>query len=124
VVDGIGPRIAESIERFFADPHNRQLVERLRRAGIQFTAGANVSGPVPLRGQTFVITGTLSSMSREEAKAKIEQLGGKTSSSVSKKTNFLVAGGEPGSKLTRAREFGVRVLDENEFLDLLSSGKS
>jgi DNA ligase (NAD+) len=123
LVDGIGPRIAESIERFFADAHNRHLVEHLRRAGVRFETDVRPRGPAPLAGKTFVVTGTLESMSRQEAKERIENLGGKTASSVSKNTDFVVAGGEPGSKLTRAREIGVRVLDENDFLDLLSSGK-
>jgi DNA ligase (NAD+) len=108
----VGPKVAHSIRRFFDEERNRQLVERLRQAGLQFehtkkrTAGT-------LAGKTFVLTGTLPMWSREEAKERIEAAGGKVSGSVSKKTSFVVAGAEAGSKLDKARELGVPVLDED-----------
>ena len=107
----VGPKVAHSIRRFFDEPRNRELVERLRAAGLQFehkkkhTAGT-------LAGKTFVLTGTLPTWSREEAKEQIEAAGGKVSGSVSKKTSYVVAGEDAGSKLDKARELGVIVLDE------------
>ncbi|HYI92790.1 MAG TPA: NAD-dependent DNA ligase LigA [Bryobacteraceae bacterium] len=114
----VGPKVAHSIRRFFDESHNRELVERLRAAGLQFehvkrkTAGT-------LAGKTFVLTGTLPEWSREEAKERIELAGGKVSGSVSKKTSYVVAGEDAGSKLDKARELGVKILDEAGLRELL-----
>jgi DNA ligase (NAD+) len=114
----VGPKVANSIRRFFDEPHNAELVSRLKAAGLQFehvkkrTVG-------PLAGKTFVLTGTLPVWSREEAKEQIEAAGGKVSGSVSKKTNYVVAGEEAGSKLDKARELGITVLDESGLRELL-----
>ena len=122
----IGPKVARSIRDFFADERNRELVEQLREAGLQFT----YDSPAPLAkvegiaGKTFVLTGTLPSLSREEAKARIEAVGGKVTGSVSGKTDFVLAGAEAGSKLDKARALGLRVLDETEFLQMLGSEDS
>jgi DNA ligase (NAD+) len=107
----VGPKVARSIVEFFAEPRNRELIERLRKAGLQFEhAAPKKSGK--LAGKTFVLTGTLPTWTREEAKARIEAAGGKVSGSVSKATDYVVAGDKPGSKLTKAHELGVTVLDE------------
>src|SRR6185312_906641 len=97
---------------------NRELVERLRAAGLTFTAEKRKKSS-QLEGLTFVLTGTLPNLTREEAKAKIEAAGGRVSGSVSKKTNYVVAGDDSGSKLDKARELGVKVLDEAELEELL-----
>lgn len=115
----VGPKVGESIRRFFAEEHNRALVERLRAAGLVFTHEARRVEGGPLAGKVFVITGTLPSLSREEAKAKIEAAGGKVTDSVSKKTSYLVAGEAAGSKLTKAQTLGVPVLDEEALLALI-----
>lgn len=115
----VGPKVAESIRRFFAEEHNRALVERLRAAGLQFHHEAKRAAPGPLTGKVFVITGTLPNMTREEAKARIEGAGGKVTDSVSKKTTYLVAGESAGSKLEKAQKLGVPVLDEQALLDLI-----
>ena len=115
-VEEVGPKVAESIRRFFDEPHNQQLVERLRQAGLQFTQTIKRPKGGPLAGLTFVLTGTLPTLTREEAKARIEAAGGKVAGSVSKKTSFVVAGEEAGSKLDKARELGVPVLTEKELL--------
>jgi DNA ligase (NAD+) len=118
---GVGPVVAESLRNFLADKENTALVERLRAAGLQFeekTAG----GPKPLAGKKFVLTGTLEHYSREQATELIVSLGGSVSSSVSKKTDFVVAGALPGSKYDRARELGVKILDEKELKRLVSGG--
>ncbi len=119
--EDIGEVIARSIVRWRDDPANRRLLERLRRIGLNFKSDlyrpAAAAGP--LSGKTFVLTGTLQSMTREDATAKIEALGGKVAGSVSKKTDFLVVGAEPGSKLDKARQLGVKTLTEEEFLKLL-----
>jgi DNA ligase (NAD+) len=120
-IPGVGPRIAASVERFFSDRHNRTLVERLQRAGVRCRADHRPRRASALTGKTFVLTGTLPTLSREEAKGRIEAAGGKMSSAVSKSTDFVVVGAEPGSKLAKAKELGLRVLDEEDFLDLLSS---
>jgi DNA ligase (NAD+) len=121
-VDEVGPKVGESIAQFFAEERNRDLVEKLRRAGLQFT-GAKLpkkkSGP--LAGLTFVVTGTLPTLKREEAKARIEEAGGKVAGSVSSKTNYLLAGEDAGSKLDKARELNVPVLDEDGLLAMLGS---
>lgn len=118
----IGPKIAASVQAYFADPDNRALVEKLRQAGVNFTEpqvpGA-VGAPQPLAGQTFVLTGTLARYTREEASRRIAALGGTVSSSVSRRTSYVVAGANPGSKLDKARALGVPVLDEAAFLALL-----
>lgn len=121
-VQGIGPQIAESIARFFGDSHNRTLVGRLRKAGLQFEGSASRStGSTVVAGKTFVLTGTLSSMSREEAKERIEALGGKVSSSVSRNTDYVIAGDDAGSKLQKAKQLRVKTLNEHQFLELVKS---
>jgi DNA ligase (NAD+) len=111
----VGPVLAASIARFFAEPHNREGVAQLRAAGVHWTEGppqVAKAAAGPLHGRTFVLTGTLPSLSREHAKALIEDAGGKVSGSVSKKTDYVVAGADAGSKLAKAEELGVAVLDE------------
>ncbi len=117
-VDEVGPRIAHSIVEFFQESGNKRLVERLRKAGLTFTAEKKQRGN-KLRGLTFVITGTLPHYSRDEAKRLIEDAGGKVSGSVSKKTDYLLSGEEAGSKLDKARELGVEIMDEPRLLHLL-----
>jgi DNA ligase (NAD+) len=119
-IPGIGPRIAESVKHFFDDRHNRKLMERLRKAGVQLADRFPKSTTRrTLSEKTFVLTGSLSTLTREEAKERIETLGGKVSSSVSKKTDYVVVGEESGSKLTRARELGIKTIDEQEFLVMI-----
>jgi DNA ligase (NAD+) len=110
----VGPVVAQSIRTFFDQPHNREVVAQLRAAGITWAEhdGQADAAPKPLAGKTFVLTGTLPSLEREEAKALIEAAGGKVSGSVSKKTHYVVAGEAAGSKLDKARELGVEVIDE------------
>jgi DNA ligase (NAD+) len=118
----VGPKVAHSIRQFFDEPRNRQLVEQLRAAGLQFEheiRAKDVSGV--FAGLTFVLTGTLPTLTREEAKARIEAAGGKVTGSVSKKTDFVVAGEEAGSKLDKARALGVAVIDEHGLLERLEA---
>jgi DNA ligase (NAD+) len=117
-VEEVGPRISEAILEFFAQKKNRELVEHLRAAGVDMTAEKKQRS-TQLAGLTFVLTGTLPNLSREEAKEKIEAAGGKVSGSVSKKTNYVVAGEEAGSKLDKAQELKVPVLDEAGLLKML-----
>jgi DNA ligase (NAD+) len=117
-VNEVGPRIAESIAEFFSIPANRKLVERLRDAGLTLVGKKKQRGS-KLAGKTFVLTGTLAKYSRDEAKKKIEDAGGRVSGSVSKKTDYVVAGSDAGSKLEKARELGVSVIGEKEMEELL-----
>jgi DNA ligase (NAD+) len=112
-VNEVGPRIAESIVEFFADEHNRKLVSDLRKAGLTFTGQKKERG-TKLAGKTFVLTGTLERHTRDEAKKMIEDAGGRVSGSVSKKTDYVVAGSDAGSKLDKARELSVSVIGEDE----------
>ena len=118
-IDGIGPQIAESVVRFLADDHNRILVGRLRKAGLRFEEAGKQQRSSALSGKTVVLTGSLESMTREEAKERIETNGGRVVSSVSNKTDFVVVGGEAGSKLDRAKKLGIRILTENQFIEIL-----
>ncbi|WP_395699315.1 NAD-dependent DNA ligase LigA [Aquabacterium sp.] len=123
-VPDVGPIVAQSIHTFFAQPHNREVVEQLRAAGVHWPehdGAAADAAPRPLAGQTFVLTGTLPTLGREDAKALIEAAGGKVSGSVSKKTHYVVAGEEAGSKLDKARELGITVLDEAGLQALLGN---
>ena len=117
--EDVGPKVAESILFFFAQKENRELIRRLREAGVEDKASEGPDGPRPLAGEVFVITGTLAAMSRDEARALLEGLGAEVGSSVTRKTTGLVVGGSPGSKLDRARELGVRIIEEREFLELV-----
>jgi DNA ligase (NAD+) len=118
----VGPKGAESIGQFFRVPGNAELVDRLRAAGLQFTYQPSRPRGGPLTGMVFVLTGTLPSMSREEAKTLIEGLGGKVSAAVSKRTNFVLAGDDAGSKLDKARVLGVKILSKEQFRDMLKGG--
>jgi DNA ligase (NAD+) len=121
-VPEIGPIVAGAVHLWFEEPRNRALVERLRGAGVNFESHTPPPAPAVerrLAGRTFVLTGTLESMTREEATARIEALGGRVSGSVSRKTAYVVAGAEPGSKLEKARELGVAILDEAAFGELI-----
>ena len=119
----VGPVLAASIRQFFAEAHNREVIAQLRALGVQWPEQPVDRVSSALQGKIFVLTGTLPTLKREEAQALIEQLGSKVSNSVSKKTHYVVAGEEAGSKLTKARELGVPVLDETEFLELLQKAK-
>ncbi len=117
-VNEVGPRIAESIREFFDEPRNRELVKRLRDAGLSF-AGKKRERGTKLAGKTFVLTGSLTKYTRDEAKKMIEDAGGRVSGSVSKKTDYVVAGSDAGSKLDKAKELGVPVIEEQEMEKLV-----
>jgi DNA ligase (NAD+) len=120
-VRDVGPIVAQSIIQFFAEPHNTEVVSKLRDAGVRWPeSGGRRSGSGVLAGKTLVLTGTLPSMTREAAKERIEAAGGRVAGSVSKKTDFVVAGAEAGSKLEKARELGVAIVDEAGLLALLA----
>ncbi|WP_140944749.1 NAD-dependent DNA ligase LigA [Candidatus Thermokryptus mobilis] len=118
-VYGIGPRIAESVYKFFHDERNLELIRRLKEAGLNFEVKPEEKAKKKLAGKTFVFTGTLKNFTREEAKEKVEELGGKVSNSVSRKTDYVVVGENPGSKYDKARQLGVRIITEEEFLELI-----
>ena len=119
-VADVGPVVADCIRQFFAEPHNVEVVEQLRAAGVHWPEGPPLALPSgPFAGRTVVLTGTLPSLAREQAKALIEAAGGKVSGSVSKKTDFVVAGAEAGSKLEKAQQLGLTILDEAGLLALL-----
>jgi DNA ligase (NAD+) len=123
-VEQVGPVVAESIHTFFAQPHQREVVEQLRACGLgwaegQGAGGAGATAALPQSGKTFVLTGTLPTLSREQAQAMIESQGGKVSGSVSKKTSYVVVGADAGSKLDKARELGIATLDEAGLLALM-----
>ena len=116
----VGPVVAQSIAHFFAEPHNRGIIAQMRAAGVHWPETEIVeASKLPLSAKTFVLTGTLPGLTREEAKERIESRGGKVAGSVSKKTDYVVAGADPGGKLDKARELGVPVLDEAGLLELL-----
>ena len=117
--EDVGPKVAESILFFFDQPESRELIRRLRAAGVEEKAARAGGGPKPLAGEVFVITGTLAAMGRDEARERLEGLGAEVGSAVTRKTTGLIVGDSPGSKLDRARELGVRVIDETEFLKLI-----
>jgi DNA ligase (NAD+) len=118
-VPDVGPIVARSIQEFFREVHNREVIGKLRAAGVSWEESEGTTPAAPKEVRTFVLTGSLPNMSREEARAKIEAKGHKVAGSVSRKTSYVVAGSEPGSKLEKATELGVPVLNEKEFLDLL-----
>lgn len=120
-VPDVGPEVAERIASFFAEPHNLTVIARLRDAGVEWPEVKVERGAQPLAGKTFVLTGTLESLSRDQAKEKLQALGAKVAGSVSKKTDYVVAGSEAGSKLAKAEELGVPVLDEAALLKLLET---
>ncbi|MCL5746417.1 MAG: NAD-dependent DNA ligase LigA, partial [Acidobacteria bacterium] len=115
----VGPKVAESIYQFFREPRNQELVDRLRAAGLRFEYETRRKKGGPLAGLTFVLTGTLSRMTREEATRAIENAGGKVSGSVSRKTSYVVAGADPGSKVDKAKKLGVPIIDEAKLLDVI-----
>jgi DNA ligase (NAD+) len=124
-IPDVGPAVAASVRTFAAEPHNRSLLTMLAEAGVNMASqqpAPDVAGPGPLAGKTFVISGTLPSMTREEATRAIEELGGKVSGSVSKKTAYLLAGEAAGSKLEKARMLGVAILSEADFRDIMNAG--
>ncbi|MDL9997628.1 NAD-dependent DNA ligase LigA [Variovorax sp. J22P240] len=122
-VNDVGPVVATSLRTFFDQAHNREVVEQLRACGVHWEEGEPAArAPKPLAGKTFVITGSLPTLSRDEAKDKLESAGAKVAGSVSKKTDYVVAGTEAGSKLDKARDLGVAVIDEAQMLEILEKG--
>ena len=123
-VEEVGPRVAECIREFFAEPRNLEVIKKLRKAGLQFEQERVHKAEGHLTGKQFVLTGTLARHSRDEAKAMIEEAGGRVVGSVSKKTDYVVVGADPGSKLEKARSLGVKTIDEDQLLKLLGSGRA
>ena len=123
-INGIGPVLAKSIREWFHSTSGRKIIEDLRSHGVKLTQDTevSVSGAVNLGGKTFVVTGTLARYSREEVEDLIKRHGGKATGSVSKKTSYLVAGENAGSKLEKARQLGVPILSEEDFEKLISAG--
>ncbi len=118
-VPDVGPIVAASVVRFFAEPHNGEVIAQLRAAAVHWSEGETPAIAMPLVGKTFVLTGALPTMSREDARELIETKGGKVTGSVSKKTNYVVAGSEAGAKLENAQKLGVKILDESQLRELL-----
>jgi DNA ligase (NAD+) len=124
-VRGVGPRMAEQIAAFFAERHNAEVIDRLLDGRVKLIEGEPAGAAEgPLSGKTFVFTGGMEAMSRPDAKKRVEALGARVTGSVSKNTDYVVAGEDPGSKLDKARDLGVTVLDEAGFLELLRSSTS
>ncbi len=123
-VDDVGPIVAAHVHTFFRQPHNRETIQALIDAGLRWEEAEVEAGPTPLEGQTWVLTGTMESMTRDQGKARLQALGAKVSGSVSKKTACLVAGEAAGSKLTKAEQLGVEVIDETTFIERLSRWES
>ena len=119
-VPEVGEAIADSIRRYTEEAQNREFLEKLRRAGLKFKTEEKAAAAEPLKGKTFVLTGALAAFTREEAEEVLRGLGARVASSVSKKTDYVVAGESPGSKYQKAMELGVPVLTEDEFLRLLA----
>ena len=117
-IEGFGDVMAESVVKAFSEPHMRELIDKLRQAGVNMTYTKQSTGDDRFAGATFVLTGTLPTMKRDEAKKLIESFGGKVTGSVSKKTSYVVAGEEAGSKLTKAQELGITILSENDLLNM------
>ena len=117
-IDGIGPTIAESIYKFFHEPHNLKILRKLEQAGVRPVVEKQATSTA-LAGKTFVFTGSLKGLSREKAKELVVSLGGTATSTVSKKTDYVVAGEDPGSKFDKAKSLGVAILDEEGFLKLI-----
>lgn len=115
----IGPIVAQSIYNFFQNPKNLKVLEKLKEGGVKFPAEKTEERETPLSGKTFVLTGGLDSFTRAEARKVIEDMGGRVASSVSNKTDFVIAGKDPGSKYDKALRLGVRVLDESGFKEML-----
>jgi DNA ligase (NAD+) len=120
-VSGIGPNVAEEIRSFFHEEHNRKVIKALHKAGVEPPSFVINRKTLPLAGKTFVLTGTLTGMSRDEAKEKLIELGAKVAGSVSAKTDYVVVGEEPGSKADKAKELGVPILSEKEFFRLIAA---
>ena len=124
----VGPVLAESVRSWFDEPRNRELVDRLRTAGVRMEgpeeARVAAARPKPLIGRTYVITGTLETMTREQATGALERLGAKVAGSVSKKTTGVIVGSEAGSKADKARDLGVPMLDEGQFKALLTEAEA
>jgi DNA ligase (NAD+) len=121
-IDGVGPVIAESIFKFFHEPHNLKVLEKLEKAGVRPVVEKQARSSA-LEGKTFVFTGGLKGFSREKAKEMVESLGATAASSVSKKTSYVVAGADPGSKYDKARTLGVTILDEEAFLKIVAEAE-
>ena len=117
----IGPIVADALTTYFTHPTTRQVIAALREAGVRLQREETASQGTLLEGKSFVLTGSLETMTREEAGERIKQLGGKVSASISKKTTYLVAGAAAGSKLTKAEKLGVPVLNETDLLQLLQT---
>ncbi|MFA5078894.1 MAG: helix-hairpin-helix domain-containing protein, partial [Dehalococcoidia bacterium] len=120
-IPSIGPKISDGILAFFRQPQNVRIIEKLRKAGVVMQAAEQPVGEQPLSGMEFVITGKLEMSGRQEIEARIRSLGGKAASDVTRRTNYVVAGSDPGSKLARAQSLGIKILTEKEFLALLDS---
>jgi DNA ligase (NAD+) len=118
----VGPEIAKSIVSFFREEKNRRVIEKMLDAGVKIEyKNAGTIHELPLQGKTFVFTGTLESLTREEAKRIVEELGGRVSSSVTKKTDYVVLGEDPGSKLDTAKSLGIKIIGEEEFKKLIKA---
>jgi DNA ligase (NAD+) len=118
----VGPKVAESINIFFREPQNQLLLERLKKAELSFEYTVRQSKDGPLAGKTFVLTGTLPGMTREEAVYKIHTAGGKVAATVSRKTSFVVAGEDAGTKLAKAQSLGIKIISEAELREMLPAG--
>ena len=118
-IPGVGPKIAGSVARFFLEDRNRKIIRRLREVGLDLSEKGVSDKPGPLTGKTLVLTGGLSGMTRDEAKDAILRLGGRVAGTVSRKTDYVIVGEDPGSKADDAKRLGVTVLDEAQFLSLI-----
>jgi DNA ligase (NAD+) len=120
-VTEVGPKVAESIVEFFSEPANKKLLRKLKEAGLRFTEERKAPKDTKLAGKTFVFTGTLARRTREEAAALVASHGGNVASSVSKQTDYVIVGADPGSKYEKARSLGVAILDEAHFERLVGA---
>jgi DNA ligase (NAD+) len=123
-IPSIGPKVSGGILAFFRQEQNTAIIEKLRRAGVKMESVKAVRSDLPFSGLEFVITGKLEASGRQELEAKIRALGGRPGSDVTKKTNYLVVGSDPGSKLARAQSLGIKILGENEFLNMLKEAEA